>query len=237
MPAAGEAAGRGSVVRGWHHGRPVGYELSVRYRLVIFDFDGTLADSLPWFRGVLGELADEFGFLRPGPEELVRLRSASPGEALALLRVPRWKTPFIAARLRWRMARELAAIHTFPGVEDVLRRLDEAGVTLALVSSNSRRNVRRVLGETSAARIDHWACGAALLGKAAYFRRVLARSGVAAAEALCVGDEIRDGRAARDAGLAFGAVAWGYHALEALRAERPAEVFAEVADLVRLVDP
>jgi len=47
-------------------------------------------------------------------------------------------------------------------------------------------------------------------------------------------DEIRDARAARSAGIAFGAVGWGYHALEALRAERPAEVFERVADLSRL---
>lgn len=213
---------------------PVEYERSVGYRLVIFDFDGTLADSLPWLRSALAELADEFGFRRPDAGDLEQLRRIPPHAALALLRVPRWKMPFIAARARRRMARELDGIRTFAGVDDVLRRLDEAGVTLALVSSNSRRNVERVLGPRGSARIRHWACGAALLGKAALFRRVLVRSGVAAREAICVGDEIRDGQAARAAGLAFGAVGWGYHHLDALRGEQPAEVFEQVEDLARL---
>ncbi len=225
---------RGGVVQGWRRARPLGYERSVRYRLVIFDFDGTLADSLPWLRRAFSELADQFGFKRPDEGDLEALRRIPPREAMRLLRVPRWKVPFIAASARRRMSRELDAIRLFAGVDEVLRRLDEAGVTLALVSSNSRRNVERVLGERAAARISQWACGVGLLGKAALFRRVLARSGVPAAEAICVGDEIRDGQAARAAGLAFGAVAWGYHELEALRGEQPAEVFQSVEELVRL---
>jgi phosphoglycolate phosphatase len=207
----------------------------VGYRLVLFDFDGTLADSVPWLNGVLGELAEEFGFRRPDAADLERLRRSGPREAMAILGVPAWKIPFIAARLRRRMAAELDSIRPFSGVPEVLRLLGEAGVQLAVVTSNSRGNAERVLAGRGAERVTHWACGAALLGKAARFRQVLARSGVPASEALCVGDEIRDARAARAAGIAFGAVGWGYHALDALRAERPREVFERVEELVRLV--
>lgn len=233
----GRLCGRWIRTLRWQEVRPVGYERWVGYRLVIFDFDGTLADSLPWLRGVLGELAERFRFRPPGPEDLERLRRSSPRETLALLGVGWWKIPFIATATRRRMARDLGAIHTFPGVEDVLRQLDEAGVTLALVTSNSRPNAERVLGPRAAGRISAWACGAGLLGKAAIFRRVVAQSGIPAAEAICVGDEIRDGQAARAAGVAFGAVGWGYQDLEALRAERPAEVFERVDDLLRLAGP
>jgi phosphoglycolate phosphatase len=206
----------------------------VGYRLAIFDFDGTLADSLPWLRGVFGDLAREFGFRTPEADELEALRRTPPRDAMALLKVSRWKMPFIAARVRRRMATELHAIRAFAGVDEVLQRLDEAGVRLAVVSSNSRRNVERVLGPPAAARIAHWACGAGLLGKATLFKRVLARSGIPAAQAICVGDEIRDAQAARAAGIAFGAVGWGYHALDALLVEKPAEVFEQVGDLARL---
>ena len=36
----------------------------MRYNLVIFDFDGTLANSLPWFSRVLNEVADRYRFKR-----------------------------------------------------------------------------------------------------------------------------------------------------------------------------
>ena len=38
------------------------------YRLAIFDFDGTLADSLPWFEGILDRVADEFAIRKIDPE-------------------------------------------------------------------------------------------------------------------------------------------------------------------------
>ncbi len=218
-----------------HGGRSLGYDEEVRsYRLAIFDFDGTLADSLPWLRAAFSELAGELGFPAPDDADVEVMRRSAPRDALALLRISRWKIPLIATRLRRRMTRELEAIRVFEGVGEVLRRLDEGGVTLAVVSSNSRRNAERVLGAAVAARVRYWSCGSSLFGTAAHFRRVLAQSGVPAGQAICIGDEIRDARAARAAGIAFGAVSWGYHAPDALRAEGAVEVFERVADLARL---
>ena len=36
----------------------------MRHRLVLFDFDGTLADSLAWFLGIFDQVADRFGYRR-----------------------------------------------------------------------------------------------------------------------------------------------------------------------------
>ncbi len=58
--------------------------------------------------------------------------------------------------------------------------------------------------------------------------------GVAPAEAIYIGDETRDAEAAAEAGVAFGAVAWGYAAPAALLACRPAEVFAAPGDILRI---
>ena len=64
-------------------------------------------------------------------------------------------------------------------------------------------------------------------------RRVVKRAGVAPSEAIAIGDEVRDLEAARGAGIAFGAVTWGYAAEEALRAREPDVVFEKVGDVVR----
>ena len=50
-----------------------------------------------------------------------------------------------------------------------------------------------------------------------------------------IGDEVRDGEAARQAGIDFGAVSWGYARPEALQQLSPALVFDSVADISRLV--
>ena len=66
------------------------------------------------------------------------------------------------------------------------------------------------MGPALAAQITFFECGASVFGKAARFRKVLRRSGILPADAICIGDEIRDLEAARRAGIAFGAVAWGF---------------------------
>ena len=48
------------------------------YRLVIFDFDGTLADSFPWVLRAMDDVADRFKFRRVREGELEELRTATP---------------------------------------------------------------------------------------------------------------------------------------------------------------
>jgi phosphoglycolate phosphatase len=201
------------------------------YKLVIFDFDGTLADSARWFARELDPLAARFGFRQVSEAELEALRSSDAGEVLSHLGVPRWKLPFIAHRLRRRMAEDAETIKLFPGAKALLRRLAGQGVVLGVVSSNSAANVRRILGPEAAALVEHYACGAALFGKAAKFRTLVRRARVKPYETLCIGDETRDIEAAREAGLASGAVAWGYARREALAARGPTWLFETPDDV------
>jgi phosphoglycolate phosphatase len=203
----------------------------MRYRLAIFDFDGTLADSFPWFLSVVNVLADEHGFRRIEEHELETLRGQGARQIVAHMELPAWKMPRVALRMRQYMARDIGRISLFPGVDRLLRELAGRGVRLAVVTSNSIENVRQVLGPESAALIHHYECGASMFGKRVKLRAVLRRAGVPAAEALCIGDEIRDLEAARAEGIPFGAVAWGYTTPEALRAHAPEEVFESVEEI------
>jgi phosphoglycolate phosphatase len=205
------------------------------YRLAIFDFDGTLADSFPWFRGVVNRLADEHGFRRVEDHEVETLRSHSARQVAGHLGVPLWKMPLIARQMRQLMAEDIARIPLFPGVDRLLRGLSDRGIRLAIVSSNSFRNVRRVLGPDNAALIQHCSCGAALFGKRSKLREVLRDSGIPAREAICIGDEIRDQEAARAEGIAFGAVTWGYTDPASLRAQAPEELFASLEEILEKI--
>ena len=205
--------------------------MAMRYRLVIFDLDGTLADSFPWFSRVINDVADRYRFKRIEPHETDTLRTLDARELMRHLGVAAWKIPFIANHMRKRKSRELDQMRLFDGVDRMLRRLSDADIALALVSSDSEPNVRAILGADNASMIRHYECGASLFGKASRFRRVLRRSGTQASNAICIGDEIRDFDAAQTAGIAFGAVTWGYANAEALIARSPAIVFRTVDEI------
>ena len=204
------------------------------YSLVIFDLDGTLADSVPWFRRNVNDVADLFGFSRIADEDVQSLRHAGSREILRRLKVPLWKLPAISRHMRRMKAEHLADIPLFPGTEAMLRALRDGGLRLALVSSDSEANARRQLGD-AAALFSQFDCGASLFGKAAKFRRVVKRAGVSPSQAISIGDEVRDIEAARAAGIACGAVTWGYAAPEALRSLGPDLLFDRMEDVAGLL--
>jgi phosphoglycolate phosphatase len=208
---------------------------AVRYGLAIFDFDGTLCDSFPWFAEVFGEVAEKFGLRKIDAAEGDALRACGPREVMRRLAVPSWKVPLIANHMRGLKAAHADRISLFPGVRELLLRLSGKGVTLAIVSSDAESNVRRLLGPENAALIAHYACRASLFGKQARLLRVLRRSGVPAAASIYIGDELRDAEAARAANIAFGAVSWGYAKIEALRAHQPSELFASLEEIAERV--
>ena len=204
----------------------------MRYRLAIFDFDGTLADSFPFFLVVVNRLAEEHGFRRMEEHEVESLRGLGARQMVEHFRIPAWKLPRIGRDFRRYMAQEITSIAPFPGVDRLLKGLADRGIQTAIVTSNSAENVRRILGPESSALIRHWSCGAAIFGKRSKLRGVLRSSGVAAAEAICIGDEVRDLEAAHAEGIAFGAVSWGYTTPEALRAHGPEEMFTTMEEIV-----
>ncbi|WP_237216789.1 HAD hydrolase-like protein [Falsiroseomonas oryziterrae] len=193
-------------------------------RLLLFDFDGTLADSWPWFLGTLDGTADRFGLRRITKDQAEALRGQDSHAVMRALGVPMWKVPRIAAHLK-EQAATAPAPPLFPGVPAMLRRLAARGIVLAIASSNTERQIRRTLGPELSALIRHVAAEATLFGKATRFRRILRDTGVPAAEAMAVGDEVRDIEAAQDAGVAAGAVAWGYAWPSILASRRPHALF------------
>jgi phosphoglycolate phosphatase len=205
------------------------------YQLVIFDFDGTLADSGSLMIRTLNDLAGQFGLRRVSDDEVQMLRGRSNTEIVRYLGVPLWKLPKIASEMRKRITADIDQIKLFAGVDDMLRTLDCGAVRLAIVSSNSEENVRRVLGAENSARIDVFDCSAAMFGKASKLRSVMRRLGIAPQATLYVGDETRDIEAAHEVSVACGVVTWGYAKPELLASFKPTLTFNDMSEIGSLV--
>lgn len=93
------------------------------YSLAIFDLDGTLADSFPWFLRSINDVADRFGFRRVRDEDVEGLRHASTREIRNRLEVPLWKLPAIARYARRLKGAAAAEIPLFAGVGTMLQTL------------------------------------------------------------------------------------------------------------------
>lgn len=205
------------------------------YQLALFDFDGTLADSFPCFLSAMNDAAARFGFRAIRETDLERLRGCSAWQMMEYTEIPMWQAPMITEFVRRRMADAVDSIGLFPGIHEALEDLAAREVRLAIVSSNAERSVRHVLGPRLASLVADYRCSVSIFGKRPRLRLALAASHVAPAEAIAIGDEIRDLRAARAEHIAFGAVTWGFTAVPALAAARPEHVFQRVEDIVSVV--
>jgi phosphoglycolate phosphatase len=203
-----------------------------RYRLAIFDFDGTLVDSLPWFRTSLQETIARFDLAPVSPEELEAMRGLSARDIMARLKVSTWQLPAIVSDMRKRKLAAASETPLFAGIPAMLADLQRLGIELAIVSSDSEASVRLVLGPT-ASLITRFDCGAAVFGKHWKFRRVARKLGAKATEAICIGDEIRDIEAADAAGMDSGAVAWGYALPAALQSAGPTHFFKSIDEITQ----
>ncbi|HUB88238.1 MAG TPA: HAD hydrolase-like protein [Dyella sp.] len=203
-------------------------------KLAIFDFDGTLADSYAVFAEAVNVLAQRHGFRQVQLHEQQVLRGMSARDLLRELHLPPWKVPAVMTDFRTILQQRIHDVHPFPGVVEALHALLDKRMPLALATSNTLQNVTTVLGDTLISRFATVECGTSLFGKSHRLRRILKHTRMISAEAIYVGDEIRDAEAANDAGIMFGAVAWGYTTPEALLRTRPERLFRMPADMLEL---
>jgi len=122
-----------------------------------------------------------------------------------------------------------------PGIGAALRELRQAGRHLAIVTSNSRANVRAFLARHDLDLFPTIVAGASIFGKSTRLRRLLKAAHVGGSEAVYIGDTTPDIRAAREAGTGGIAVTWGFSAREPLAAENPDAVVESTDELAATI--
>jgi len=186
-------------------------------KLILFDFDGTIADSYPIFLSFASREGFHFSEGEAG-----ELRDLSMREVIEKLNIPAWRLPFFARRFHRYFRKAAQEVRLIDGIPSAIRKLNEEGYILGVVTTNSASNVRTVLRrEELLSCFEYVFSERSIFGKARMFGRIVRRLGIPSETVWYVGDEVRDVEAAREAGLQSIAVTWGFNSDTALRAARP----------------
>ncbi|MGB3136525.1 MAG: HAD hydrolase-like protein [Nodosilinea sp.] len=189
----------------------------------LFDFDGTLADSLSTIVEITNRLAPEFGY-RPTPlPEVEALKGLTARQLIRYSGIPVFKIPALLRRLRSEL-RAHSAHHIAPcaGIPAAIRQLHAQNYPLAIITSNIPEVVHAFL---AAHELSHCFIsvdgGGSLFGKGRLIAKSLERLRLDPKTTVYVGDEVRDIQAARFAGIRPISVTWGFNSRAALAAARP----------------
>ncbi len=191
---------------------------------IIFDFDGTIADSFDY---VSEFLARESGQWPLSPTEKQHLRGLSVAGMVRKLGYHWWSAPRLFFKGRWRMRHAIRHLHPFEGMPEVIRKLHAEGHELFILSTNSVNNIHHFLHhhKLHIYFLEIYG-GVGMFGKAPALRRLLREQNIELRDALYVGDELTDIQAAESIGLRAIAVTWGFARHGSLTQEEGATALA-----------
>lgn len=204
-------------------------------RMIIFDLDGTIADTVEVGVDIYNTIARKRGYQLLTKENREHFRSLETRAAIGELGIPWWRIPYIATRIRKGLAEHIGDIHIYDGMKDVVATLAQS-YTVALVTSNSLGNARTLLSAHDITAFgDRVYAGVSIFGKTRRIKRLLTHMNIAPHEAIYIGDEVRDVVSAHAAQVPVIAVSWGLNNREALMRAQPEHCADTPADILRVV--
>jgi phosphoglycolate phosphatase len=186
-------------------------------KVVLFDFDGTLAVSMEMVYDIYGEVAEKYNLVKIDGSQVEALKKYSAREFIKLLKIKPADFPKIHREVMDEFSKRMEKIKLPAGVEAVLKKIKEKGMTMGIVTSNKVSNVNRFLKAKGVLNyFDIVDDEKNLWGKGAKIKKLIKEKGWKSEEVIYVGDESRDVEAAKVAKIKVIGVSWGYEAKENL---------------------
>lgn len=191
-------------------------------QLIIFDFDGTIADTKAAVISISNRLAPEFGFFPLSDAEIDHYQHLTAREMIKKSQVAWWKIPFLMQRMKQEMRDQMQFIDPISGIEEALEALKAHQFQLGIITSNSQENAIQFLRQHGLLHYFNFVHSSFhLFGKHKVIRRLLRQNKFSPATVTYVGDETRDIEAAKKSGVSMIAVSWGFNSAAALRKCQP----------------
>lgn len=201
--------------------------------LLIFDFDGTLANTFLFGVDIFNEIADDYGLKTVTVEEVKELRKLNTRAVLDHLGISTITVVKLGAHIRKILHARMDEVNPIDGAREAILALHADGFRLGILSSNSVGNIKLFLERIQIGQCFSFIeAGVSLFGKPQRISNVLRKRGVDPAEVIYVGDETRDMEAARKTKVSGLAVCWGANDRDAMEMESPDYCIEDPADLL-----
>ena len=199
-------------------------------KTLIFDFDGTISDSLELMLDIAHELTHKPQL--KNKEEIERFRDLSLVRAVSELDIPKRLWPILLIKGRKMMAERLIEVKLFADIPKVIKEFHDLGFDMYIVSSNSKKTILSILQNY---KLDKYFIniygGIGLLGKAKALGFILKQLSLEPDKTIYIGDETRDIVAAKKNRIKSIGVTWGFMSKKNLLSEEPWQTVDTINEL------
>ncbi len=204
-------------------------------KYVIFDFDGTLADSNHLFMKAWNLYADQYHYDRVTEEDTVTSKNLTIHERAKKYRFPMHKLPIILPKVNRYFKEHIDEVQLFEGILEMLNSIQQAGYTIVIISSNAKENIELLLKQQQVHIVSQVLTSSRLFGKDTVIKKFMKQQKLTRDDVLYVGDEIRDIIACNKVGVPFVWVSWGLDGYELIEKENPSYVVHSPKELSELL--
>jgi len=202
---------------------------------VIFDFDGTIANTLDSIIDIMNGLSDEFGFRKIKENDVEYLRGKRPREILKHLGISIFKLPFVIRKTRREINSHIALLSPSVDLLPILKLLKENDCHIGIVTTNIEENVKKFLHANNLDLFDFFYTVKNIFGKDRILSKIIKEMKVEKSDVYFVGDEVRDIEAGKKVGIKTIAVSWGYNTKDALDKEDPDYLVDSPVELEKII--
>ncbi len=183
-------------------------------KTLIFDFDGTIANTLPFtFKKIL-EINKKLNIFKKNEKEVIeKIKIMDYQEIIKEFKISWLKIPLIIWEIKKAQKElyfHLDKIRVFPGIKTLLKNLNKKNISCYIYSSNIKKNIEKFLEINDLKKyFKKIYTGSNLLGKDKDLLKILKKEKLKKEETLYIADEIRDFIACKKIGLKMIGVLWG----------------------------
>lgn len=204
---------------------------------VIFDFDGTIADSYNYYLKVIDEMYPHFNIGDQSIDELEKQRSKSIRTIIQENNIPLLQVLIAWRKVVKRFGQDVDQIHLFPGIKDIMEYLQSKNINITIVSINQRKNIEEFLKQYDLFKyISDIHTSNLFLGKNATLNKVLKKRKLTKDEVVYVGDETRDVAVCKKVGIPIIAVTWGFNSRDGLKPFSPEFIVDNSHELYKILE-
>ncbi len=190
-------------------------------KTIMFDFDGTLADSKDVAFKIYNELAEEHNYKKIKKSEIPEISRASIVEKCKMLNVPKFKLAFLFYEATKRFKEHILNINLFDGIKEVVDILNNEDFNLVVVSSNSEDAIKEILHRNDVHVFTNIFSSKNLFGKHKTINNYIKKNNLKREDIIYVGDELRDIDSCKKSGVKIISVSWGFDSPELLMNNKP----------------